>query len=112
MIKQLGQLRPANTSAASLFSPPDARPYVFTKLLVTNTTGTAAAASVFHDTDGTTYDESTALLFGKSVPANDYILLDIADAGDYRVAGNVGVKSGTSNALTFTLYGLVVGERT
>ena len=109
MKRQLGQLRPANTSAASVFSPSVAQPYEAATLFITNTTGTAALASVFHDINGTTYDETTALLFGKSVAANDYIVLEVP-FGDRLEAGNIAVKSGTSNALTFTLYGEVDKE--
>jgi hypothetical protein len=110
MKRQLGQLRPANTTAASLFSPAAAAPYETAHLCICNTTAHAADASVFHDIDGTTYDETTALLFGKSVDANDYIILDVGIA-DYKEAGNIAVKTGTADALTFTLYGEVSGER-
>lgn len=110
MKRQLGQLRPADTTAASLFSPSTAQPYEAATLFIANTTGTAAAASVFHDINGTTYDETTALLFGKSVAANDYIVLEVP-FGDRLVAGNIAVKSGTGSALTFTLYGEVAGEK-
>ena len=112
MRRQLGQLRPANTTAASVFTPGVASEYRIYTIQIANTTGTAALASVYHDVDGTTYSEVTALLFGKSVPANDYITLNFtAGIGDHQSAGNLAVKTGTNSALTFTVYGEVFGEQ-
>jgi hypothetical protein len=111
MRRQLGQLRPANTSAASLFTPAVSKEYRIYYIQVSNTTGSAASASVYHDIDGTTYTEVTALLFGKVVPANDYITLSfIGGIGDYQSTGNIGVETSVNNALTFTLYGEILGE--
>lgn len=104
---QLAQSRPANTNTATAYTA-----VMRTEVLgvwICNTTGTAAAASVYHDDDGTTYDESTALLFAKSVAANDYIFVPFGAAGTgiaVSAGGSLGVKSGTTSALTFTFYGV------
>lgn len=104
---QLAQSRPSGTSAASVYTASIVTEV--TKIVICNTTGSAAAASVFHDDDGSTFDQSTALLYAKSVPANDYIVID-ANSGNggvmVRPDGQLGIQSGTGNALTFTFYGM------
>ena len=103
----LGQLRPANTTAASLYSPAANVIGIVESVHVCNQTGTAATYRIFIDNDGTTYDETTALEFDKSCPANNSAQhtfppngLPMADD-----AGNIGVRTGTANALTFTAWG-------
>lgn len=102
--KQLGQLRPANTTAASLYSPPAATTWVGKNLMVCNTSGASATFRVFHDEDGTTYDETTALFWDAPIAAGETIILTGLLAG-FTDAGNVGVRSSAANAITFTLYG-------
>lgn len=102
--KQLGQLRPANTSAASLYSPPAATTWVGKNLVICNTSGAAATFRVFHDEDGTTYDETTALFWDAPIAVDETIILTGLLAG-FTDAGNVGVRSSVANAITFTLYG-------
>jgi hypothetical protein len=102
--KQLGQLRPTDTTAASLYSPGSSTTWVAKSLIVCNTTGSAATFRIFHDEDGTTYDETTALYFDKSVPANDSIEVSLFLAGS-NSSGNVAARTDTANALNFTLYG-------
>ncbi len=102
--KQLGQLRPADTTAASLFSPDTNQQAEIVWLVVCNTTGTAADYSVFLDNNGTTYDETTAHYFAKSLAANDTLNIEVHWLMD-DPTGNLGVKTGTNNALTFTAYG-------
>lgn len=103
--KQLAQARPANTTAVSLYSPAanvDAR---LTQIVICNTTAVAATFRLFHDDNGTTYDESTALYWDISVSGNDSVTLGLAAymADD---TGNFAIRTGTASALTFTLYGL------
>lgn len=103
-IKELGQLRPANTTAASLYSPPSNVIGMIEVIIVTNTTSGAIAARVFIDANGTTYDESTALLFDKSIAANDFLRIE----GPFYIsnsAGNLAVRTATNSALTFSAYG-------
>lgn len=101
--KQLGQLRPADTNAASIYSPAASTDAVGLSLKVCNTTGTDATCRVFHDDDGTTYDETTALFYDVNAPANQTLTLGIGSMDND--AGNIAVRSSTSSALTFTLYG-------
>ena len=76
-LKQLGQLRPANTTAASLYSPGANTETIVKSILVCNTTGGAVTYRIFHDDDGTTYDENTALFWEMSLAANSTDVLEV-----------------------------------
>lgn len=108
---QLAQARPANTSTATLLDPVDNNLYIVYTVIIANVTGTAANASVYHDKDGTTYDQSTALLYQVSVPANDSTVLTFEKGLTIRGSGHLGIQSGTSSALTYSLYGIQIGEQ-
>tara|TARA_R110000803_G_scaffold1228_4_gene4002 strand:+ start:2348 stop:2689 length:342 start_codon:yes stop_codon:yes gene_type:complete len=111
MRRQLGQLRPANTTAASVFTPAVSGEYKITSILIANVSGSAALAGIYHDKDGSTYDETTAIVFNKRIAHEEYVHLIFEDGiGDYLAAGNLGVKTSVGNALTFTVYGEIVGE--
>lgn len=101
----LAQSRPANTSAADLYSPAANKRAILSKVIVCNTTGSAAAASVFADVDGTTKDQTTALAYAKSVAANDKLEFLFEDGLELNESGTIGIQSGTNDALTFTLLG-------
>lgn len=110
---QLAQLRPSNTNTATLFTATLGTE--ITSLVVANTSNASATYSVYHDNDGTTYDESTALYFTVSLNAyTSAIVLPSQGAGTgFTVAsgGSIGVKSGTSSAITYTLYGVTEARR-
>lgn len=106
----LAQARPANTSAADAYSPPANRRAIVSGILVCNTTGGAVAASVFVDADGNTKDQTTALLYAKSVPANDYIQVEFVDGLELDEDGTIGVQTASNNALTFTVLGRELDE--
>lgn len=102
--RQLGQSRPANTTAASLYSPADGVQTTVRTIVVCNTSSAAADYRIFHDDDGTTYDETTALFWDITLPANttESIELNIEMADP---DGNLAIRTDTANALTFTAYG-------
>ena len=102
--KQLGQLRPANTTAASVYSPGAGVTAVIKGIFIANTTGATVNFRLFVDDDGSTYDESTALYWDASVPANSTVeitaFIAMNDSG-----GNIAVRTDTASALTFTVFG-------
>ncbi len=108
--KQLGQSRPANTTAVSIYSPGsniETRVHV---VIVCNTTSSAATYRICHDEDGTTYDETTALMFDVSLGGNktDIVSFGEHDTGGIwmkNASGNLAVRTGTGNAINFTVYG-------
>lgn len=105
--KQLGQLRPANTSAAALYTLASGTQAYVTMIVICNTTALDATYSIYNDTDGTTYTEATALVFSDAILANETIAWQIPDSIPMFIAGGtIGVRSGTNNAITFTAYGI------
>lgn len=107
---QLGQVRPAVTTAVSLYTPADGVLTKVEKIVVANTTATAAVCNIFHDEDGTTYDQSTSLYYGKTVVGNDSLIFEV-DAYMNNMNGSIGVETDTVSALTFTAYGTEIRTR-
>jgi hypothetical protein len=105
--KILGQTKPANTTAVSIYSPTTLA--IVDTIIVANTTGSAAVYSIFLDSDGTTYTEDTALFFSVSLAANTSVVYTDLKIPMNGTASNLAVKTGTNNALTFTVFG---AERT
>ena len=100
-------MRPSSTTAATAYTASTTTE--ITRIIICNTTASAAAASVFHDDDGATYSEATALAFGTSIPANGILEISFDLSGGGIIVspgGTIGVKTGTSSALTFSVYGI------
>lgn len=108
--KQLNQLRPGDTNAVSIYSPSAAEIVTEIRLIhICNTTTSNATFRLFHDEDGTTYDETTALIYDKTVLANDFFAIGYEEGEGIwlqNTSGNLAIRSGTSSALTFTIYGI------
>ena len=102
--KQLGQLRPANTTAASLYSPGASTTTIIKTIVVCNQTASSAKYRIFMDDNGTTYDESTALFFDIAIGANSTDQIDTFYAMNDST-GNLAVRTDTNSALTFTCFG-------
>lgn len=105
--KMLGQARPADTNAVSIYSPADGVVSAeITTIIVANTTGSAATFRLFLDDDGTTYDQTTALVYDKSLAANETsIFLSGSSIFMNNPSGNLAVRTGTNSALTFSVFG-------
>lgn len=104
---QLAQLRPADTNAATLFAAVPNKQTTVQNIVVCNTTGGAVTFRIFVDADGTTYDADTALYYDASLAANTTLVIE-ANIYFNNYAGSIGVRSGTGNALNFTVNGLQV----
>ena len=103
--KVLGQLRPANTSVASIYSPPANRAVEITAVLVCNQSLASATYRIFLDDDGTTYDQSTALYYDVTLATGTTSELSMLGWGMVNSAGNLAVRSSVASALTFTVFG-------
>ena len=106
----LAQSRPANTNAASILTGIDQQVVVIQQIIVCNQTASAATYRIFLDNDGTTYSEVTALFYDVSQAANSSSIIELGfsvDSGLYLTSssGNLAIRSGTANALTFTVNG-------
>lgn len=110
---QLGQLRPADTTAASIFSPDANITQIGKFIVVCNLTASIVKYRIFHDVDGSTFDETTALHFDVPIAPNATQIIEFPGpglAGD-DPAGNVGVRTSVGNALNFTLYGAEIERK-
>lgn len=102
--KQLGQLRPANTTAASIYASSSAQLAEVNTIVVCNTTASTAKYRIFYDVDGTTYSEATALFYDVTLAANSTDLIEIV----LPITGssaNLAVRTDTANAINFTVFG-------
>jgi len=104
IIKQLGQLRPANTTAASLYSPAASTETIVKSIIVSNTSGAGATYRIFNDDNGTTYDETTALFWDIVIDLDSTHTIEINLMMNVST-GNLAVRTNTNDALTFTAYG-------
>ncbi len=104
---QIAQNRPSGTSAVSAFTADLVTE--ITLIVVCNTTASAAEFSVYHDDDGSTFTQATALHYAQTIGANETLYLgsEYAGAGmTIKPDGQLGVQTNTANALTFTVYGV------
>jgi len=110
-VKELAQVRNNNTSANSALSSTKRQKYVVTSILVCNQTGSSATYSIYLDQNGTTYDQTTALFYAVTLAANSTALIEFIGGlplGTRSAAGNLAVQNGTSNAITFSIYGIEI----
>lgn len=105
---QLAQIRPAVTTAVTALAP-TLRTEV-TSIQVCNTTAAVRTFRLYHDDDGGTFDEGTALYWNVTAPVGQTIEIRAnALAGGITCSrdGRIGVRSDLTSGLTFTLYGVV-----
>lgn len=104
VLKQLGQLTPANTTAASLYSPAANTETIIKSIIICNTGNTSNKYRIFHDAAGTTYDESTALFWDIQLnkESTEILEFNLAMNGS---TGNLAIRTDSADDLTFTCYG-------
>ena len=108
----LGQARPSDTNAATLYTA--TLKTEIGRIIIANTSGSAATFRLFHDQGGSTYDESNALAFDVSIAGgaiNDAQSFQMGNGITLAVTDTLGIRSSVANALTFTIYGVVSDAR-
>ena len=104
--KPLGQLRPGNTNAITVYNPAVNVRGIIKTILVCNTSTGAATFRLFLDAAGTTFDETTALYWDAVLAAHSTVQIDTFLA--LESPGHLAVRSGVVDALTFTVHGAEV----
>ena len=100
---QVAQARENSTNAVSVYAGA-ANTEVQCFVTVCNTTSGDVLLRLFHDKDGTTYDENTALVWDVIVEPGQVFDKDkIFINGN---SGNLAYRSSVANALTITVYGV------
>lgn len=103
--KQLVQHRPLHTDATGIYSHPGAGiTTVIKTIIIACVDGTGASFRIYHDDDGTTYNQDTALVWDSVIAGNEMIEMDTFIAMN-NVNGNIAVRSSVTGSLTFTMYG-------
>lgn len=101
--KELAQSRPSGTTAVVAYQPSTYAE--ISNIIIANTTGSAVDYSLYLDQDGTTYDETTTLAFGISLPANSTTIWDLERSIPIFSTGAFAVQTSSANALNFSIYG-------
>jgi len=108
--KQLAQAE-VPSSTGSIYAGPASGVAIVRQIVVSNHEASAYFYSLWHDDDGTTYDDTTNLCEDISLGANSFTILGVFWPIDS--AGNIAAKcldavggSGAANKLTITLYGV------
>lgn len=103
-LKQLGQLRPANTSAASIYSPGASTQTLIKSIIVANVSSGSMKYSLFVDDNGTTYDESTAIAWETTLAKGNSIVID-ANIMMNDSTGNLAFQVDVASSATCTVFG-------
>lgn len=103
---QLVQSRPSGTTATSVYTASLATE--ISLIVVCNTTASNSDFSLYHDDDGSTFDQTSALFYAVPVAGNTTVTIssDSIGAGlQVAASGQIAVQTSVANALTFTIYG-------
>jgi hypothetical protein len=101
--KILGQSAPASTSNADLITVGASKSQIVSTLNVANTTTSDATCRVFARIAGAAAATTNAIVYDATVPANGFLSLTLGIT--LAATDVVTVRTGTSNALTFTAFG-------
>jgi hypothetical protein len=95
----------ATTSAVSILSPAVNIEFEITEIVITNTSNQNRWLSLFHDKDGTTYTDATALIHEETInsssPPEEFPREHIFMRG----AGNIAIQAQANTVITVTIYG-------
>ena len=101
---QLAQLRYNATTPISIYQCGVGETVqIFAK--VANVSAAPALLSIYHDHNGSTYDQSTALVYQMKMSPGDLFELDHVFINN--PSGNLAYQSSVANALIITVYGVV-----
>ena len=104
---QLAQIRLGTATAATAFSA--TLHTEVTSIWICNTTSSAAKFGIFHDEDGTTFDQTTALHYQQTIAGNTTVRFEYNSQGAGVAlipSAALGIETDTASALTFSVYGI------
>jgi hypothetical protein len=95
----------ATTTPTSILSPDDNEEIEIIEIVIANTSNQNRWISVYHDADGTTYDDTTAVIHEETINSDsapeEFPRESIFMCGQ----GNLAVEAQANTALTVTVYG-------
>lgn len=101
--KILGQSAPANTSNADLITVGASKSQIISTLHIANTTTSDATCRVFVRIAGAAAATGNAIVYDATVPASGFLAL--TEGITLAATDVLTIRTGTSNALTFTAFG-------
>ena len=101
--KILGQSAPANTSNADLYTVPSATSTIVSSVTITNTTATAANATIYIRKAGAAAATTNALVYAQSIPGNSTVSYTIGLT--LATTDVITINTATASALTFQAFG-------
>ena len=103
-VKILAQLQPSTTAAQTLYTPGAGKKAILTHLWIA-VYDNDVITNVFHDEDGTTFNDTTAWIREVKIEKDDNIVS--LPLGNIRVenGGAIGIQIDKANDATFSLYG-------
>lgn len=101
--KVLGQVAPADTNDANVYTVPASTSAVVSTISVANITGTDATFDISIRPAGATKANLHYVAKGVTVPANDTVFMTVG--ATLATTDVVTVASGTANAVSFNVYG-------
>jgi len=105
---QLGQLRPGDTTAATVYTLDSTRA-IIERIYIHNSSAGDADFSLFNDDDGAVYDNDSQI-FGPVTLAPGQTWNPPIGILMGTTAGTIGVKTSVADALNFIAYGTRVSE--
>jgi len=100
------QAQNSTTSATSIYSPASGEKVTIKHISACNTTANPVKLSIFYDSDGSTYDESTALVYEHELEPYGVFEWCPCFLGMNNASGNIAYSTSVSNAITLTLSGV------
>jgi hypothetical protein len=108
--RQLAQIRPNVTTGVTGFTLTSSTPFTIDLVNVVNVGTSQCEVSIFHDVDGTTFDETTALVWRHILRPSEILCYEEYISG-FSSAENVGVQCSVADSANFTIYGTIPKER-
>lgn len=114
--EQLAQLKPSVTTAVTLFEADELRVEITLLVAVVIPGSGTIDIDVYHDDDGTTYDDSTLIASIQKADNADGLVFQAQHPGSgimVKPGGSIGVKISTADDVNFTAYGITetIAER-
>ena len=109
--RTLAQSHAPNTSAYTIYGPDSRSGAGVRNIVICNTGGNAATASVYLDYDGNTFSNATAIAFSMYIPAFSTQMIEFGEPGlilSGQTGSKLGVQANTANVVTFTVLGYEV----
>jgi hypothetical protein len=105
MFKLFGQSRPTTTTNTLIYTVPVGFDAIISSIIICNTSGASADATVFVSNSGGAFGHDHAILH--EVPVANATFPTIVDCKIVvNSGGTVGVKTSSANDLTFTISGM------